>query len=245
MADPAALIAESWEQITAMGDRFPLLFYGALAGQSESAERLFMGLDHPAQRRKLMAMLARLVTASTADRPTVARRLAQLGADHRRYGVEDVDGGYALVGEALLFTMSHTVRGWTDQHRMAWAEAYWMAADAMAAGGVRAAAGGVPATLPVEVISTGGVLERAEIWVEVPGDWPPGYAPEMGCPFYVSRAGWPRRWVSAAIGDVAPPWRVRLDVPVTDDDLDSIVVAFVPPEAQLLLAPHFEEASDE
>jgi NAD(P)H-flavin reductase len=98
------------------------------------------------QNERLFAALCRI--AELIDQPTaLAQYLAQLGADHRKYGVEPEH--YAAVGDALLRALRKHSPWWTDEHEESWATAYNTAA-AMMVHGAEAAPG--PATWSGEVV---------------------------------------------------------------------------------------------
>lgn len=105
-------------------------FYGYLFAANPQLRDMFppqMGM----QNERLFAALARI--AETIGRPDhLARYLAQLGAEHLKYGVDPEH--YALVGQALIRALRRNSFSWTEETEAAWLSAYTFAAGAMMAG---------------------------------------------------------------------------------------------------------------
>jgi len=134
------LVRSTWEQVVPIADTAAQLFYGRLFELKPELRGLFQHADMPAQRRKLMEMLA--VAVVSLDRlATIRPALENLGRRHVGYGVRDHH--YEVVGAALLWTLEQGLGdGFTVSVRDAWSEAYTALATIMrtaAADGERAA----------------------------------------------------------------------------------------------------------
>jgi NAD(P)H-flavin reductase len=105
-------------------------FYGYLFTGDGRLREMFPP-SMSSQNDRLFSALLRIV--GLLDQPDrLARYLTQLGADHRKYGVEP--GHYAPVGDALLRTLRRHCPSWDEECEEAWSAAYSLAADMMMTG---------------------------------------------------------------------------------------------------------------
>ena len=115
------LVQESWARTAPLGEVAAALFYERLFAL-EPGLRPVVGADLPAQRRRLLAMIAYAVKGLNrieALRPG----LEELGRRHAACGVRDEH--YAAVAKALLWTLGRTLGGaFTAEVEQAWASAY-------------------------------------------------------------------------------------------------------------------------
>lgn len=124
--DPAA-IRRSVEGMTADAQTTAGDFYGYLFSGCPHLREMFPPMM-TTQNERLFAALLRIVALLDAP-DALARYLAQLGADHRKYGVRPEH--YAPVGEALLSTLRRHCPGWDEHMEESWAAAYKMASEQM------------------------------------------------------------------------------------------------------------------
>ena len=120
--------------VTAL-ERNPLFtgrFYGALKERHPEAAHLFKGTDMDAQHRAFAAGL-NTVLMSLENTEQLKRYLGALGRRHVGYGV--TPEMYAWAGDALIETLRDSLGdGWTDEHAVAWQEAYSVIQTIMKAG---------------------------------------------------------------------------------------------------------------
>ncbi|MFI7033274.1 globin domain-containing protein [Microbispora rosea] len=122
------LVKESFSVVEPVAGKAAGYFYGRLFTQCPHLRGMFPpGME--VQRDRLFNALTRVVWM--LDSPEgLASYLAQLGRDHRKYGVSPEH--YRAVGGALLATIRHFAAAiWTDEIEAAWTEAYAMAAKIM------------------------------------------------------------------------------------------------------------------
>ncbi len=105
------------------------LFYNQLFAVSPELRPLFSRTAMPEQSRKLLTMLAYVVGhLNTPDQ--IATEVAGLARRHVRYGV--TDGHYALVGDALLWTLEKGLgEAWTEDTKAAWIACYTFLSTAL------------------------------------------------------------------------------------------------------------------
>jgi NAD(P)H-flavin reductase len=117
----AALIRESWARVEPRADELAKEFYARLFASVPEVRDLFP-VNMQAQRSRLM----RAVVHSTQliDRPDELRPfLAQLGRDHRKFGV--VAQHYLALGQALIAAVRHySGPAWSSGTEDAWREAF-------------------------------------------------------------------------------------------------------------------------
>ncbi|MEV7802865.1 globin domain-containing protein [Microbispora sp. NPDC088329] len=122
------LVKESFSAVEPVAGKAAAYFYGRLFTQCPHMRGMFPpGMS--VQRDRLFDALTRVVWM--LDSPEgLASYLAQLGRDHRKYGVSPEH--YTAVGSALLATMRHfAAEIWTGEIETAWTEAYAMATKIM------------------------------------------------------------------------------------------------------------------
>src|SRR5450755_896236 len=125
-----ALIRKSLALITAGPQRVAGDFYGYLFAFNPGLRDMFPPQMNE-QNERLFGALVRIAELLD-DAKVLGEYLGQLGADHRKYGVEPEH--YAAVGQALLRTLRRHVPAWTQDEEEAWSAAYTVAADMMIAG---------------------------------------------------------------------------------------------------------------
>jgi NAD(P)H-flavin reductase/hemoglobin-like flavoprotein len=120
--DPAIVaIRETFALVADAGDDAAAYFYARLFLRHRELRDLFPpAMDE--QRDRLFRSLARIVESLT-DPEEMARYLAQLGRDHRKYGVDPAM--YDAVGEALIATLRAFAEAkFTPAAEEAWAQTY-------------------------------------------------------------------------------------------------------------------------
>ena len=123
-------IRHSLESVTSSGSRVAGDFYGYLFTACPHVREMFP-VVMSTQNERLFAAIVKIT--QLLDRPdTLGRYLTQLGADHRKYGVQPEH--YAPVGDALIRTLRRHCENWDDRAEAAWMAAYTVASDAMIAG---------------------------------------------------------------------------------------------------------------
>ena len=105
-------------------------FYGYLFTASPALREMFPAVMCRQNERLFAALLKIGSLVGSPDLLSVYCR--QLGADHRKYGVEPEH--YAAVGDAMLRTLRRHCEAWDDRAEAAWAAAYTIVSDAMIAG---------------------------------------------------------------------------------------------------------------
>jgi hemoglobin-like flavoprotein len=127
-ASQIALIQSSWAQVEPISDTAAKLFYDRLFETAPQVRPLFKG-DMQEQRRKLMAMLGMVVKA-LPKLEQIIPNVQALGRRHAAYGAAPEH--YAVVGEALLWTLRHGLgERFTPEHEAAWSAAYGLLAATM------------------------------------------------------------------------------------------------------------------
>jgi NAD(P)H-flavin reductase/hemoglobin-like flavoprotein len=105
-------------------------FYGYLFTAAPRLRNMFPPqMKH--QNDRLFAALVKITELLDAP-DALGAYLAQLGADHRKYGV--LPEHYQPVGQALIRTLRRHCPGWGRQEEAAWRAAYTVAANTMKAG---------------------------------------------------------------------------------------------------------------
>jgi hemoglobin-like flavoprotein len=122
------LVQASWTRVAPMADAAATLFYDRLFSLAPSVKPLFKS-DMREQKKKLMQTLGTAVDGLRTPARLVPV-LQQLGARHAGYMVQDHH--YALVGEALLWTL-HEALGdeLTPELESAWRQVYGFVAGIM------------------------------------------------------------------------------------------------------------------
>ena len=136
MALAIELLEESFDRIAPrsaeLADRFCTTLFLVAPGERD----LFAPVQVRSQRAAVVAALA-LVRQSLGDPEALAAGFEALGARHARSGVTS---RHCLVaGDALLRSLARVVGpAWTPALRDAWAELWWIVAEALLAGVERA-----------------------------------------------------------------------------------------------------------
>ena len=122
MALQVEVLEQSFKRVAPQGKALVKRFYERLFARYPAVRPLFRGLSMPAQRKKLLASLALVV--SNLRRPDRLREaLLGLGARHVGYGARPAH--YEAVGENLLAVLGEFAgAAWTPNVKQAWAEAY-------------------------------------------------------------------------------------------------------------------------
>jgi NAD(P)H-flavin reductase/hemoglobin-like flavoprotein len=133
----AARLKDNWRTVAGHGDQVPLHFYSSLFLGHPDIRQMFP-VSMANQRDKLVRALGRVISG-VDDLDSVVPVLAQLGRDHRKFGVAPEH--YPAVGRALLETLEHfSGADWTPALARDWAAAFGIVADVMIAAAEAAAA---------------------------------------------------------------------------------------------------------
>jgi hemoglobin-like flavoprotein len=120
--DQKRLVQETWTHVVPIADAAADLFYRRLFEIDPSTCELFGATDMPAQRKKLLQMLA-VAVRGLDDLDALTSTLEELGRRHVGYGVTDAH--YDSVGAALLWTLEEGLGdAWIPAVAAAWTEAY-------------------------------------------------------------------------------------------------------------------------
>ena len=120
-ASAVAAVRETFAIVASAGDKVPGFFYGRLFARYPRLRDMFPPAMND-QRDRLVQALVRIVESLTTPEE-MAAYLAQLGRDHRKYGVEPAM--YEAVGDALLGTLrAFAGPAFTPAAEQAWTEAY-------------------------------------------------------------------------------------------------------------------------
>jgi NAD(P)H-flavin reductase/hemoglobin-like flavoprotein len=188
LTDPAlAAIRSAFAILAEAGDEAPAYFYGQLFARQPQLRALFPAAMNN-QRDRLVKALIRIVESlSTPDE--MATYLAQLGQDHRKYGVSPAM--YEAVGAALLATL-HRFAGpvFTPAAEQAWMDAYAVVSALMIQAADQAGAA-APASWSAEVVS---VEERFRGMAVLTIALDQGMRFEAGQHVTVQHPRWPRVW---------------------------------------------------
>ncbi len=120
------------------GDDVIRRFYDRLFALAPETRALFPD-DLDTQRSSFLATLTELV-ASLDELPDFALQTRALGARHRGYGAQA--GHFPVVRDALIETLAESLGdAFTDEHAVAWTQAYDMVAEVMQQGASAATQG--------------------------------------------------------------------------------------------------------
>ena len=124
-----SLIQESFAEVALQADAAASVFYHRLFTLQPTL-RLMFPADLTEQKQKLMATLG-FAVGSLTKFDVLVPALAGLGRKHALYGVKDEH--YALVGEALLWTLDELLGAdiFTTETQAAWTKMYGTVADVM------------------------------------------------------------------------------------------------------------------
>ena len=122
------LVKSTWKMVLPIADTAADLFYEKLF-ELDPEVRVLFDDDMAKQKKALMAMIGSAV-ASLHQIESIVPAVQQLGVRHVGYGV--VEGHYATVGEALLWTLEQGLGdAWTPQVKAAWVETYTILSTTM------------------------------------------------------------------------------------------------------------------
>ncbi|MGO9778564.1 MAG: globin domain-containing protein [Streptosporangiaceae bacterium] len=182
-----AAVRKTFAIVAASGDRAPGFFYGWLFAHHPRLRDLFPPAMND-QRDRLVQALVRIVE-SLSTPEEMAAYLAQLGRDHRKYGVEPAM--YEAVGDALLATLrAFAGPAFTPAAEQAWKEAY-EAISALMIKAAEDASALAPAWWSAEVIANDERYRGLSVLT---------IAPDQALPFQagqhitVQTPRWPRVW---------------------------------------------------
>jgi NAD(P)H-flavin reductase/hemoglobin-like flavoprotein len=131
----------SWAKVAQLGDHAAEIFYAILFTTAPQTQAMFPP-SMAIQREKLLQALGDIVTR-VDDPAALAEFSAQLGRDHRRFGV--LAQHYPVVGQAFLETLRRGLGpSWTPALAADWAAAYNTAAQLMAVAAEQAARSSPP-----------------------------------------------------------------------------------------------------
>jgi NAD(P)H-flavin reductase/hemoglobin-like flavoprotein len=124
------VIRTSWERVIPQGEALGRHFYATLFSAAPETRDLFP-VNMEVQRSRLLRALVHVV--QMVDQPDeLVPFLAQLGRDHRKFGV--LAHHYDAVGGALLGAVEHfSGDAFTPRVKSAWTDAYGIVANAMRA----------------------------------------------------------------------------------------------------------------
>ncbi len=127
-----SLVRTTFKAVAAIEDgpaRLTQSFYSVLFANNPDVREFFPAAME-AQRERLVHAIAYVIDQLDDPEP-VLLFLAQLGRDHRKYGV--VDAHYTAVGNALIFALKNFAGNemWTDEVDNAWREAIALIASVM------------------------------------------------------------------------------------------------------------------
>jgi NAD(P)H-flavin reductase/hemoglobin-like flavoprotein len=124
------IIRNSWTEVEPKADELAKHFYAVLFQHAPETRDLFPA-NMQVQRSRLLRALVHVV--QMVDRPgDLTPFLAQLGRDHRKFGV--IAKHYDAVGFALLSALEHYLaNAWIAPVEKAWTDAYGLIASAMGA----------------------------------------------------------------------------------------------------------------
>ena len=119
--EQVALVKDTWAQVAPIAEQAAELFYGKLFELNPEYRALFKG-DMKSQGKMLMSMLNTAVV-SLDKLDTIVSAVQSLGERHVGYGVVEAD--YAVVGEALLWTLEQGLGdAYTPEVQEAWTITY-------------------------------------------------------------------------------------------------------------------------
>lgn len=125
------LLRSTFQQLAPVADDVAARFYARMFSVYPQVVPLFRDTDPVAQRKKLMASVAAVVTL--VDRPDELEPvLEQMGRSHEGYGVQPLQ--YEFVCASMLATMAETLGdAWTAEVSETWAAALRHVSDRMIA----------------------------------------------------------------------------------------------------------------
>lgn len=125
-----SIIQQSWQTVTPIADTTVDLFYSRLFFLNPQLRALFPA-ELADQKRKMVSMLSRLVTA-LSDVQSIIPSVQALGRRHALYGVTTRD--YDTVAAALLWSLEQGLgKAWNDAVKESWIAAYALLSNVMLA----------------------------------------------------------------------------------------------------------------
>ena len=119
--DQIKLVQESFAKVAPISEAAAVLFYDRLFEIAPSVKAMFPA-DMTEQRRKLMAMLAAVVSG-LGNLESILPAASALATRHVSYGAKREH--YPVVGAALFWTLEKGLGdGWTSEVAEAWTAAY-------------------------------------------------------------------------------------------------------------------------
>ncbi len=214
------------------GEKGVAYFYGRLFAANPHLRGLFpASMDY--QRDRLMRALVR-ITESLSNQGALDEYLAQLGRDHRKYGVEAEH--YTPVGQALLATFAKFAGdAWTPAAADAWLATYQHAAEVMIKAADEATAH-TPARWRAEVVQhdrRGRDLAVVTVQPESPVPY------QAGQHLSVQTARWLRVWRPYSVANApSEDGRIQLHIrAVTGGWVSTALVQYTKPGDGLILGP--------
>jgi hemoglobin-like flavoprotein len=129
--ETAALVRQSWAEITPMRKQVCVDFYDRLFTRYPEVRPLFKG-DMERQTGLFVTMINTVVSALENPEPVV-RLIKTVGARHAGYGVTDAD--YDKFADALLSAFAQALgESFTPETHAAWSEVYGRLAQTMQQG---------------------------------------------------------------------------------------------------------------
>ena len=188
LPDPVvAAVRKTFAMVAASGDAAPGFFYGWLFAHYPRLRDLFPPAMNDQRDRLVQALIRIVESLSTPEE--MAAYLAQLGRDHRKYGVEPAM--YEAVGGALLATLrAFAGPAFTPAAEQAWKEAY-EAISALMIKAAEDASALAPAWWSAEVVANDERYRGISVLT---------IAPDQALPFQagqhitVQTPRWPRVW---------------------------------------------------
>lgn len=121
-------VQDTWKAVVPIADKAADLFYDKLFLMDPGLRPLFPE-DLTEQKKKLMSMIGRVVTA-LRDPSGVVPAIQDLGRKHVGYGVKKED--YTTVGGALLWTLEQGLgAAWNAEVKDSWVAAYTLLSGVM------------------------------------------------------------------------------------------------------------------
>ncbi|MDN3356623.1 globin domain-containing protein [Actinomadura sp. DC4] len=121
-------LKDNFAQVAQHGDAVALFFYSDLFLRNPGLRDMFpIGMSH--QRDRLLSALGRIVS-QVDNLAEVVPFVRQLGADHRKFGVEALH--YPEVGQSLVATLRYfSGAAWNEALAKDWTDAYTLVANVM------------------------------------------------------------------------------------------------------------------
>jgi NAD(P)H-flavin reductase len=227
-----AAIRSTFAIVAEAGDAVPGYFYGQLFARQPRLRALFPPAMN-AQRDRLVEALVQIVE-SLSTPEEMATYLAQLGRDHRKYGVDPAM--YEVVGAALLATLRRFAGpAFTVAAEQAWTDAY-AAVSALMIQAADEAGTSAPASWSAEVVE---VEERFRGMAVLTIALDQGMRFEAGQHVTVQHPRWPRVWRPYSIaGCPREDGLVQLHVKAVPGGwVSNALVRHTEPGSQLTIGP--------